>query len=468
MQASNARLDEPDLGRGRAKFAAGAAVAREERVGALGPLSARNAQEWLDLAVRHDLEADAPAALEAVRQALLVAPRNIPAQFLIARAFTALGRIDEAAETYRQLTRRAGAEARAWFGLLDLKTVTLAPDELRALERLARNPKNSSETQVFAGFALGQAYELARRPEEAVRAFDTANRLQRRRSRWSAETFSYAVDVTLETFREPVPAGAADRGRQVTFVLGMPRSGTTLVEHILSAHSQVVGASELPDVGLILAAESIRRGQPFPLWVESATANDWQRLGEEYLERTARWQSATVFVDKMPENWLYVGAILRMLPGARIVRCQRASLETAWSCYKQMFAPGMFGWSYDYDSLAAYAVDEERQWRHFAGQQATRCRTQAHEALLTDFTGEVRDLLAFVGLPYEATCLEFSAARQETRTASAAQVRRPLNTSTARRTLYGPALDPLARALARAEAHLLARGSSAPALPAQR
>ncbi|HEV8240850.1 MAG TPA: sulfotransferase [Thermoanaerobaculia bacterium] len=407
-------------------------------------------QAWFEAAVEHDRNADAPAALEAARRTLLLAPRHLGAEFLIARALTAVGRIDEAAETYRRLTRRSGAEARAWFGLLDLKTVPLEADELRALERLARRPSNSQETKVLVHFALGQAYEMAGRPVDAVRAFDIANRLQRRRTPWSAEAFSHAVDVTLEEFPEPAPDTGSRRGAAVTFVLGMPRSGTTLVEHILAAHSQVTGASELPDIGLILADESIRRGKPFPTWVGDADAGDWQRLGEEYLARTARWQGRVLFTDKMPENWLYLGAILRMLPGARVIRCSRAPLETAWSCYKQLFAPGMFGWSYDFDSLAAYTVDEERQWQHFARQHPQRCRTQAHEALLADFAGQVRELLAFVGLPYEPACLEFSSAPQETRTASAAQVRKPLNTSTARRNLYGPALDPLARALARA------------------
>jgi tetratricopeptide (TPR) repeat protein len=412
----------------------------------------QNAQAWFELGMRHDGNADAPAALEAAQQALLLAPHHLGAQFLIARALTAVGRIDEAAEAYRRLTRRPGAEAQAWFGLLDLKTVTLTADELQALERLARRPKNGQEIRVLAQFALGQAYEMAGRPVEAVGAFDLANRLQRRRTPWSAETFSHAVDVTLAMFRDPAPATPSNRGAEVTFILGMPRSGTTLVEHILAAHSQVTGASELPDIGLILAAESIRRSQPFPTWVEVASPEDWQRLGEEYLARTTRWQKRTLFTDKMPENWLYIGAILRMLPGARIIRCQRAPMETAWSCYKQMFAPAMSGWSYDLDSLAAYSVDEERQWQHFASQHPRRCRTQAHEALLADFAGQVRELLAFVGLPYEPSCLEFFSARQETRTASAGQVRQSLNTSTARRTLYGTALDPLARALARAAA----------------
>lgn len=450
----------------RVEREAGLADARRHPRLVACPSVEKNAQAWFETAVSHDRNADAPAALEAARQTLHLAPRHLGAELLIARALTAVGRIDEAAEAYRRLTRRPGAEARAWFGLLDLKTVPLEPDELRALERLARRPSNSHETKVLFHFALGQAYEMAARPMEAVRAFDLANRLQRRRAPWDAEVFSHAVDVTLDEFRDPAPESSGGRGAAAVFVIGMPRSSTTLVEHVLGAHSQVTGASELPDVGLILADESIRRGKPFPTWVGDASAQDWQRLGEDYLARTRRWQTRALFTDKMPENWLYLGAILRMLPGARVIRCRREPLETAWSCYKQLFAPGMFHWSYDLDSLAAYAVDEERQWQHFAARHPRRCRLQTHESLVADLAGQVHELLDFVGLPYEPACLEFFSARLETRTASAAQVRKPLNASTARRSLYGAALDPLARALARAEAHVTARGTFAPAMSA--
>lgn len=434
---------------------------------ALLPKPAPNdADAWFELAELHDRNADGQPALEAAERVESLQPGHGGAQLLIARALVALGRIDEAAARYRKLTRRPGLAARAWFGLLDLKTVPIAAEELRTLERLATRQGASDEEKLLAGYALGQAYEMAGRPTDAVRAFDLANRRSRRLIGWDAAIFSHAVDVNLEAFPDAASQAVAetrsDRGSEVIFILGMPRSGTTLVEHILAAHSQVVAASELPDIGLILAAESTRRSQPFPTWVGDATAADWQRLGAEYLARTERWQGRARFTDKMPENWLYLGAILRMLPGARVIRCEREPLETAWSCYKQLFAPGRFGWSYDYDSLAAYVADERRQWQHFERQHPRRCYRLAHEALVADLEGQVRALLAFVGLDYEPGCLNFNATRNETRTASAAQVRKPLDRATARRGAYGQALDPLARALARADARLLGAGLSAP------
>lgn len=304
---------------------------------------------------------------------------------------------------------------------------------------------------MLASYALGHAYEMANRPEDAVRAFDTANRSRRRQTPWDAQAFSKAVDSILDAFEARGEDPSSDRGSSAIFVLGMPRSGTTLVEQILAAHSRVVGASELPDLGQIIANESTRRGKAFPAWVRDADDGDWRRLGEEYLARTKRWQTRLRFTDKMPENWLYVGAILRMLPGARVIGCERESLETGWSCYKQLFAPGLVAWSYDFESIAAYACDSQRLWQHFQRTEPRQCRSQSHEAILADLDSQVRELLSFAGLEFEPACLDFASARRETRSASAAQVRQPLNRETARRKLYGSALDGLAQALDRAE-----------------
>lgn len=410
-----------------------------------------DAETWFELGVLHDQNADASAALEAAQAVARLAPEHAGAQFLLARALTTLGQVEEAAAQYRRLAGVPGLAAKAWFALLDLKTVRLTADEVQALEQLERHAGTSEEDRTLACYALGQAYEKAGRPEDAVRAFDTANRRTRRATPWDAEVLSGTVDAIRDAFPRGSDGDGSDRGSEVIFVLGMPRSGTTLVEQILAAHSQVVGASELPDLGRVLADESTRRGMPFPAWVADAHDGDWQRLGEEYLARTKRWQTRGRFTDKMPENWPYVGAILRMLPGARVIGCERDRLETAWSCYKQLFAAGHMGWSYDVDALAAYACDERRLWRHFQGNEPRRCRTQSYEAIQGDLGSQARELLHFVGLEFEPACLEFGSNGRETRSASAAQVRQPLNTKTARRGSYGPALDYLAHALDRAE-----------------
>ena len=132
-----------------------------------------------------------------------------------------------------------------------------------------------------------------------------------------------------------MPRGAqapAGLGSEVIFVVGLPRSATTLTEQILAGHSQVEGASELPYLGRVIEQESRRRGRSFPDWVSTATADDWARMGQAYLHMSACWRtSKPVATDKLPANWCYVGAALWMLPAARVIDCRRDPAETCWS-----------------------------------------------------------------------------------------------------------------------------------------
>ena len=445
----------PDDKRARCELAASLADQGRisEAIAELQMVSPPDADVWFEIGALHDRNSDAPAALEAAAKATKLSSQHVGAQFLAARALTSVGRTDEAAALYRRLARLPAQAAKAWFALLDLKTIPITTQELLLIERLESSPGSSDDDRILAGFALGHAYEAADRPLDAVRAFDAANRQRSRQSPWDAQAFVKQIRAIEDAFAAPVGECAAGRGAEVIFVLGMPRSGTTLVEQILAAHPDVVGASELPDLAQIIAEESRRRGKQFPAWACEADEDAWTRLGEDYLARTKRWQSGLRFIDKMPENWLYVGAILRMLPGARVISCERDPVETMWSCYKQMFAPGQLGWSYDVDKLAVYSVACRHLWRHFQSIEPNRCRTQDYEALVADFDAQVRALLHFAGLEFHADCLTFASARNETRTASAAQVRQPLNKATARRTRYAGALEHLAAALDRAEAN---------------
>lgn len=396
---------------------------------------------WFDLAVLHDRNADAASALRVGLQVSRLSPTHAGVQLLNARASVALGDIDKAAAIYRKLTSIPAQAAKAWFALLDLKTAAISEDDVRAMEAIARRAQNTPSDRMLIGFALGQAYEASGRFADAVRCFDTANEVRRRDASWDSAAHTRLIDATIECFREVGERAGAVGAAQPIFVLGAPRSGTTLVEQILAAHPEVVGASELPDLAQIISAESHRRGKAFPEWAAQAHADDWQRLGADYLAHTVRWQTGRLFTDKTPENWRYIGAIVRMLPTARIVICSREPVEILWSCYKQLFAPGHLDWSYDADSIAAYLVDCERLCEHFQRLETARCYTVSHENLLRDFQPQVERLLHFVGLSADPACLDFASAKREVRTASAAQVRRPLMGSTARAGQYSSQFD---------------------------
>jgi Sulfotransferase family len=200
----------------------------------------------------------------------------------------------------------------------------------------------------------------------------------------------------------------------------------------LAAHTSVEGASELPYLYKIIGKESARRGKAFPLWVRDASDDDWAQMGRQYFERSARWRrDKPISKDKLPANWLLAGAALAMLPGSKVVVCERDMIETCWSCDKQLFAKDMVGFAYDFESLAAYAHDFQRLSAFWAQHHPTQFRIQSCEKFVANLEPQVRDLLEFCGLPFDVACLRFQDAKRSIRTPSAAQVRQPLSKDTA-------------------------------------
>jgi len=408
------------------------------------------AAAWFNLGKALGELARAAEAAEALRRALAIDPGFEPARFLLAEALMMDGRVADSAAEYRELLRRSPRSGLAWWGLANLKTTRLDEEDAQRLAELVRRADVGPDDRLAAAFALGKALDDVGRPEQAFAAYVEANALARRRIAWNAAAFDAWLERVLAACDAlpPAPAGEAF-GREAIFVVGLPRSGSTLTEQILAAHPQVEGASELGDLGAVIGEESQRRRRPFPDWVGEATPEDWRRLGGRYLERTARWRERRPrFTDKAPGNWVLIGAIRAMLPGARIVDCRRDAVETCWSCFRQIFWQA-HEYSYDLGDLAAYWHAHDRALRHWLGRHAGAVREQVYEDLLAEPEAQTRALLAFCGLPFDPACLRPHEAARSVRTASAAQVREPLRRDTARTSRYGALLDPLRRALAR-------------------
>lgn len=385
-----------------------------------------------------------------LRRALELEPPLESARFLLAEALMMLGRIDESAAQYRLLLQRQPASGQAWWGLANLKSVRLDADDTQRLAALVQRRDLPEDERLTARFALAKALDDGGRHVDALHAYVEANALARRRFRWDAAGFERWTQHVLASFEQTAfEPSDAELGREVIFIVGLPRSASTLTEQILAAHPQVEGASELGDLGVVIREESQRRARAFPDWVADTDAAAWRRLGRRYLERTARWRAQRpCFTDKAPSNWMLAAAIRRMLPGARIVDCRRDPLETCWSCFRQIFWSS-HEYSYSLDDLAAYWHTYDAAMRTWTAQSPTRIRTQVYEELLADPERQTRALLDFCDLPFDAACLRFHEAGRSVRTASAAQVREPLRRDTARAARYGDLLDPLRRALAR-------------------
>jgi len=252
------------------------------------------------------------------------------------------------------------------------------------------------------------------------------------------------VDAIRNAFSNAVsPSPVAASGKEAILITGMPRSGSTLVEQILASHPDVEGANEIRDMPLIVNAESRRRGSAFPLWVHDATSEDWQRLGQEYLARTARWRTTRPrFTDKNLMGWHYVGAALAMLPAARVIVVRRDPVETCLACYRHCFTEEA-GFACDLDDLADYCAGFLRLTRFWIEKYPARVFDLQYEALVADPERVIRRVLDFCGLPFDPACLESHKTSRAVLTPSAAQVRQPLRHDTARSARYGDKLDRL-------------------------
>ncbi len=406
------------------------------------------ATAWYNLGILLTRCVRYPEAVDALRTAVVLVPDHVLARAQLADMLRVSDRIDEAVVEYRRVLAEQPWVGMAWWGLADIKTMRFTADDIERMRAAMHDTRASDDDSIATGFALAKALDDAGCYADSLSAIAAANTIARRRQTWNAAAFSGFVDA-IDVALAPAHAAGADAaglGREVIFVVSLPRSGSTLVEQILASHSQVEGAGELPDLALTISEESQRRGKIFPQWTGELQAEDWARLGRRYLQRTAHWrQRGAIFVDKMPHNWVYIGAIRAMLPGARIVCARRDRLETCLACYRQHFAGNEY--TRTFVDLAAYWRDFDRSVRQWRGRAPLRVYEHIYEDLLADTESSIRKLLDFCGLPFEEACLRFHETRRDVRSPSATQVRQPLRQDTARALRYGNALDPLRAAL---------------------
>ncbi|QNK02663.1 tetratricopeptide repeat-containing sulfotransferase family protein [Dyella telluris] len=400
---------------------------------------------WFNLGKAFKVQMRREEACRAFERVLQIDPAHVLARNSLADTQVSLGQIPAAVANYREVLRRQPENHVAWHALANLKTEPFSEQDTAQLQRLFRKPEVAGDARVAIGFALAKALEDRADYAASFDVLREANTLKRRSLHWDAAAERRHVDAIMAAFAQPSPAPVdATLGQEVIFIVSLPRSGSTLTEQILASHPQVEGADEITDLPQIIDAESQRRGMPFTQWASTATADDWARLGRQYLERTARWRQVRPrFTDKNMLNWQYLGAALAMLPGASVINCQRDAVETCFACYRQLFSTGSY-FSYDLDEMASYYTDYVRLcdfWqRRFPGQVLEH----SYEALVAEPEARIRRLLDFCGLAFDPACLDFhSTSRTVLSTASAAQVRQPLQKNNSRLAHYEAQLAPL-------------------------
>jgi tetratricopeptide (TPR) repeat protein len=389
-------------------------------------------------------------ALEAYEQAATL-PGTVEEVALVGRAslFVEAGRRDDALVAFERALERFPGSALALSGRSDLRTYTENDPDIAALETyLLQGERHPLADRIGAHFALGKAYLDIKDPARAFSHFETGNRQKR-------ATFDYNSDDTGRWFdrlaasltpqRFEQLAGLGDPSAMPIFVIGMPRSGTTLIEQILSSHRQVTGAGEL--TALRLTVEGIG---PFPDWLDSLDAASGaaallRKGGEAYLSRVMPLALGKPHVvDKMPGNFVYAGLIPLILPGAKIIHVRRDPVDTCLSCYTKLFG-GQQPFAYDLAELGVFYRQYEQLMAHWRAVLPASCFIETqYENVVDDLEGEARRLIDFVGLPWDDACLKFHENRRVVRTASVNQVRRPIyKSSKGRWHAYAQHLGPL-------------------------
>ncbi|HET9836238.1 MAG TPA: sulfotransferase [Rhodanobacteraceae bacterium] len=410
-------------------------------------LAPASSSAWFNLGKALEKEAHTEEAVAAFQRALKLDRSHISTRLSLARAQASLGQVETAVAGFREILHRDPGNAEAWFGLSNLNTVRFDSADTARLRRAFASEKLQDHDRELLGYAFAKALEDQNDYAQAFDVFGLVKASQAARVKGDAAGERDRVEAIRRTFATTTPLDA-QLGHEAILIVSLPRSGSTLVEQILASHPEVEGANEINDLRDVIGAEAQRRRSPFPSWVPDATAEDWHRLGIEYLARTARWRKTKPrFTDKNLLNWYLVGAALTMLPAARVVVVRRDPLETCLACYRQYFT-GIAGFACDLDDMADYCANFLGLTRFWLNKFPTRVFDLQYEALLADPDAVIHRLLDFCGLPFDPACLAFHETSRPVLSApSAAQVRQPLRYDTARSALYGDKLDGLRRRL---------------------
>jgi tetratricopeptide (TPR) repeat protein len=361
------------------------------------------------------------------------------------------GRLEEAKEALERAIALKSDFVEPHFGLSVLKTYAQDDPHLAILEK--QRPmidEHPIETQIRYWFALGKVYEDIGRYDESFFAYEQGNSLKHSVLAWDETEDDVMLERMMSVFTKeffaarPRPTYAS---KAPIFIVGMPRSGTTLLEQILSTHPGVIGAGELKDMNeVVIGAMPGTDYQQYPNAVSAFSGDEFQRLGEQYIEKV--WRNApeaTRITDKMPSNFFYIGMIHLMLPEAKIIHAMRDPMDSCFSCYSRLFNKENVRFAYDLGTLGRYYARYIKLMRHWHEVlPAGTILDLRYEDMVADTEGQARRLLDYLGLPWDDACLEFHNNKRRVKTASLAQVRKPIyKTSVARWKYYEKHLRPL-------------------------
>jgi tetratricopeptide (TPR) repeat protein len=405
-----------------------------KNAGRLVRLDDKHADSYLLLASAHAAAGSYDEAIDAYELTLDRANGHRGALTGLGNMLKTVGRHADAVTVYRQCIQLHPDFAEAYWSLANLKTFRFEDVEVEAMEALLESDDLSAESIVQLHNALGLHYEARHEYERAFDFFERGNELRRQSERYDPVDTEDLNDRLIEVFNAEFLTqheGSGDPDRSPIFIVGLPRSGSTLIEQILASHSQVEGTHELIDLSRItqMIPKKYQASELFPKSLLDLDTENFAELGALYVSRTRKYRAGRAhFVDKNPNNFIYVGILKLILPNARIIDARRHPLDSCLGSYKQLFAKGQ-PFSYDMFDLGEYYLQYRRLMKHWQDMLPGSVLEVRYEDVVENLEQEVARILDFCGLDWEDGCLRFYETDRAVKTASSEQVRQPIYSS---------------------------------------
>jgi len=376
---------------------------------------------------------DYDMALQTFDSILKILPEDPVTLTSRGNALKTQGRTDEAIDSYRRAIKKFPGHGEAYYSLANLKLFGFSDIEITAMESQEYNPMISHMSRVYLDFALGKAYEDKGAFDKSFTYYERGNAAKKLQSRYKSSDLTVEFHAQTEVFDEDFVTSHSQTGNMASdpiFIVGLPRSGSTLLEQILASHSLVDGTMELPNI--LTLAQTLRRGERisntkhYPGVLRNLDPSQLSEFGQKFIEDTRIHRgSAPFFIDKMPNNFRHIGLINLILPNAKIIDARRHPMGCCFSGFKQLFAEGQ-DFTYGLEEIGTYYKDYVELMDHWDKVLPGKVLRVQYEDVVEDLDTQVRRILDYCGLDFEDSCISFYETERSVRTPSSEQVRQPI------------------------------------------
>ena len=382
---------------------------------------------WAELGTVLNKLANYKDGRDAYLKSIELKPDSPRVYLSLGHVYKTMGDIENSIESYKETIKHNNLSGEAYWSLANLKTYKFTNNEIEEMEKALKSEMSDIEKcQMY--FALGKAYEVEKDFDNSFKNYSKGNKIKKEESEYSSMDTTDNTSKVIQFFNEKKLiqlSCSKTLERDPIFVLGMPRSGSTLIDQIISSHSMVDGTQELPNI-IKIAADLKRKNNLYPEILDEIDEDEITELGEKYLNGT-RWarDSAPYFIDKMPNNFIHIGLIKTILPNAKIIDTRRDAMDTCFSCFKQFFARGQL-FTYSLEDLGKYYSDYIKAMNHWHKVFGDQIYTVRYDNVINDTENTIKELIQYCELPFENECLEFYKSSRPVKTPSAEQVRQPI------------------------------------------